>query len=99
MNFLIAAFFLVLLLGLLHRLWRDFLAPVRETRCRLVEKYRQESPFFSKYSTARGQGHYLRFEVDGRSRVFQVSPWLYGSLEAGRTYTVRYRGGRVLEIR
>jgi len=87
--------FLVLFLLFWVRILSNAMAPVKQVKATVTNKYKEE--LFSKYS---GDGKRERFVVvfsaEGKALSFQVSEFSYGGYRLNERGTLTYRGNRII---
>lgn len=114
LGYLLAVLFLFLLVWELVRLYQDYLGAQWECTGVLVEKKALAFPSplvllawaflylasycFRRYFHPRLACR-LVFEVEGEQRKFTAPPELYGSLQEGRRYRLRYQGNRIVLVK
>ncbi len=94
-------FVVLILVGVLHRLWRDRWRRPRRAKGKLVDKFPpgapQSSLFGSLWPSQPSQSRF-RFEIQGRVREFDGDALLYDRLEVGQEGTLTYRGRRLIDF-
>ena len=87
-------FWLVLIVGLLHRLFRDRLSRQRTVKARIVRKR-------DSTGGALGRRHTTFFLLDcmvgGKVRTFEVSPLLFDRVREGEEGQLTYQGNRGID--
>ena len=92
---------LVVIVGLVHRLFRDYLGKPSEEEgivlSKQVERYQQ----YSKYGVW-GHGdrtdYIVEFQTDKKQRVFQVNQMLYDTAVEGQKGKLIYKGDRLIRF-
>lgn len=94
------ALFLVIILGLLHRFFRDRVRLQRSAPAILRDKETVTaplSPVSGRYPAVNSR-HLLTFDTNDGIRKFDASPLLYDRLEPGDRGILRYRGSRAVDF-
>ena len=94
------AFWLVLIVGLLHRLFRDRLSRQRTVKARIVRKRDSTGENFTVYGAlGRRQTTFFLLDcmVGGKVRTFEVSPLLFDRVRDGEEGQLTYQGNRGID--
>lgn len=81
--------------GLIGKVLRNRLAPVRTVRAKVIQKQRQE--LFSKYAgTGKRYRYVATFLAEGKKLSFYVSEFSFGGYKLNETGTLKYKGSRII---
>jgi hypothetical protein len=91
--------FLAITLGLLHHVLRNYTGKVENVKAKPVDKYFNTYYRYSRLQGATPKTDYIIvFDVGGKTKRFQVSPFVYDSIQKGENGALKYKGSRFIEF-
>ena len=92
---------LVIVLGLIHRIFRDYLSREREIEATLVKKHTTtyyRFSIFGKVDSPVRTDYLLEFVSNGKHYCFKDNTLLYEVVAEGQKGTLTYKGGRLIHF-
>jgi len=90
--------FLVILIGLVIRLFKDYAGKTKTVMATLANKSDFSYEVVSKFGSSEKTNYTLTFEFEGITKEFSVSYFVYDSFEIGESGILKFKGNRYIDF-